>query len=172
MVAGIRSWEIIFLRSNIKKIFFEFQKFCYNFKDRYYIWGKMFPSKFFFIVVQFLFNVVLVSTVQQSESAINIHISPLFGFPSHLIHHRTLSRVPCAIQQVLISYLFYTQYQQSIYVNLSLSVHPIPSFPTWYPYICSLYMCLYFCFVNEIVYTNFFQMQRCAWTQRLSCRVK
>ena len=48
MVAGIRSWEIIFLRSNIKKNFFEFQKFCYNFKDRYYIWGKMFPSKFFF----------------------------------------------------------------------------------------------------------------------------
>ena len=30
-----------------------------------------------------------------------------FGFPSHLGHHRALSRVPCAIWLVLISYLFY-----------------------------------------------------------------
>ena len=29
---------------------------------------------------------MLVSSVQQSESAICIHISPLFGFPSHLDH--------------------------------------------------------------------------------------
>ena len=35
---------------------------------------------------------------------------PLFlKFPSHLGHHRTLSRVPCAIQYILINYLFYTQ---------------------------------------------------------------
>ena len=38
-----------------------------------------------------------VSAVQQSESAVRIHISPFFGFPSHLGHHRALSRVPCAI---------------------------------------------------------------------------
>ena len=38
-----------------------------------------------------------------------IHKYPLFfGFPSHLGHHRTLSRVPCAIQKVLISYLINT----------------------------------------------------------------
>ena len=40
-----------------------------------------------------------------------IHIYPIsFRFPSHLGHHRALSRVPCAIQLVLISYLliFYT----------------------------------------------------------------
>ena len=34
--------------------------------------------------------------------------SLLFGFPSPLGNHRPLSRVPCAIQSVLISYLFYT----------------------------------------------------------------
>ena len=34
--------------------------------------------------------------------------------------------------------------------------HPRP-FPPWYPYICSLHLCLYFCFVNKIGYTNFFQ---------------
>ena len=41
---------------------------------------------------------MLVSVVQQSESAISIHISPCFGFPSHLSHHRAQSRVPWAIQ--------------------------------------------------------------------------
>ena len=32
---------------------------------------------------------MLVSTIQQSESAIHIHI-PVFGFPSHLGDHSTL----------------------------------------------------------------------------------
>ena len=55
-----------------------------------------------------LYNVVLVSAVWQSESVIHIHISPLFGFPSRLGHHRALSRIPCAIQSVIISCLFNT----------------------------------------------------------------
>ena len=50
----------------------------------------------------------VVSTVQQNESVIHIHISPILGFPSHLCHHSALSRVPCTIQYALISYLFYT----------------------------------------------------------------
>ena len=33
-----------------------------------------------------LYNVVLVSTVQQSESAMHIHISSFLDFPSHLGH--------------------------------------------------------------------------------------
>ena len=45
----------------------------------------------------------------------------LFGFSFHLDHHRVLIRVPCAIQKVFISYLFYAQYKQCIYVN--------PNFP-------------------------------------------
>ena len=36
-----------------------------------------------------LYNVVLVFTVQQSESAIHICISAHFGFPSHLGHQVT-----------------------------------------------------------------------------------
>ena len=37
-----------------------------------------------------------------------VYIYPLFfGFPSHLGHYRAFSRVPCAIQLVFISYLFY-----------------------------------------------------------------
>ena len=44
-----------------------------------------------------LYNVVLVSAVQQSKSALHIYIYiyPLFfGFPSHLGHHRASSTVP------------------------------------------------------------------------------
>ena len=50
-----------------------------------------------FIKVQLLYNAVLVSAVQQSESAIWIHISPLFRFPSHSVTTEELSRVPCTI---------------------------------------------------------------------------
>ena len=45
-----------------------------------------------------------------------IYIISFYVFLSHLLHHRALSRVPCVIQQVLISYIFYTQYQQCIYI--------------------------------------------------------
>ena len=101
-----------------------------------------------------LYQFLLYSKVNQ----LYIYIYPLFfGFPSHLGHHRALSRVPCAIQQVLISYLFYTYYQQCIYVNSNLPIHPTLPFPPWYPYVCSLHLCLYFCFVNKIVYTSFFR---------------
>ena len=45
------------------------------------------------------------------KSAIHIPASPHCWFPSHLGHHRALSRGPCAVQQALISYLFYPYYQ-------------------------------------------------------------
>ena len=40
----------------------------------------------------------------------HIYLYPLFGFgfPSHVGHHRALNRVPCVVEQDLISYLFYT----------------------------------------------------------------
>ena len=46
-----------------------------------------------------------VSAIQQSESVTHMHI--LFIFFPHIGYYRVLSRVPCAIQYVLISYLFY-----------------------------------------------------------------
>ena len=52
-----------------------------------------------------------------------VYIYPVFlRFPSRLGHHRALSRVPRAIEQVLMSYLLYTQ--ECIYVNPNLQVHP------------------------------------------------
>ena len=64
-----------------------------------------------------LYNIVFVSAVQQNESDIHKRISPVFEFPSHLGHHRALSRVPGAIQSVLISYYLI---HGSVYVNPSL----------------------------------------------------
>ena len=72
------------------------------------------------------YNVVLVSDVQQSEESVICYL--LFfqtSFP--LDHHGALNRVPCHIQQVLISYLFYTQ--QCIYVNSNLPIYSTLSFP-------------------------------------------
>ena len=34
-------------------------------------------------------------------------------------------------------------------------------FPPWYPWICSLHLCLYYCFINKIIYTNFFRFHIC-----------
>ena len=53
-------------------------------------------------------SLVLVATVQRSESAKCTHASPLFWTPFPLSHHRALSRAPRAVRQLLISCVFYT----------------------------------------------------------------
>ena len=68
-----------------------------------------------------------------------IYMYPPFQI-SHLGHLSALSRVPCTIQWVLISYLFYTQYQYCICVNRSLPIHPISPFPLGI-HIFVLYIC-------------------------------
>ena len=90
-----------------------------------------------YICFTILCQFILYSKVNQ----LYVYICPLFfGFPSHLGHQRALSRVPCVVQQVLISYLFYTQYQQCIYVNPNLPIHPSPTSPlgihTFVLYVC------------------------------------
>ena len=93
-----------------------------------------------------LYNVVLVSTVQQSESVMCIHISPLISVSFHLGHHRASSRVPCAIQQILISYLFIPSIN-SVYM-------PIPTFQFIPPTSSQLGVHTFvslFLFVNKII---------------------
>ena len=82
---------------------------------------------------------LLASAVQQSELVICTHIAPLFqiSFP---FRKRALSRVPCATQQILISYLCYMYHQQCIYVSPSLPIRYSP-FPSWCPYIYSPCLC-------------------------------
>ena len=69
-----------------------------------------------------LYNIVLVSAVQQSEPAVHTHLSPLFEFPSHLGHQRALSSFPVWCSRLSLVAVLYTV----VYVFLShLPVHPI-----------------------------------------------
>ena len=52
-------------------------------------------------------HVVLVSGIQRSESDMDVNRVILF---SDTVHHKLLSRMSCALQQVLVNYLFYMQY--------------------------------------------------------------
>ena len=99
-----------------------------------------------------LYNVVLVSTVQQSESAICIHISPFLGFPSHLGHHRALSRVPVLYSRFSLV-IYFMHSINSVYMSIPISQFIPSPLPPWYPCVCSLHLCLYFCFANKIIYT-------------------
>ena len=63
------------------------------------------------------------------RSPMFIYIPSFFLFPPHLGHCKALSSVPCATQQVLISYLFYIQNQQCIYVNPNLQIPPTSPSP-------------------------------------------
>ena len=80
---------------------------------------------------------------------IYIYIYPLFfGFPSNLGHRGTLSRIPCSMQLVLISYLFYIW--QYTYVDPDLPIHPTPPFSLWCLYICSLQDLPNFLYLNIV----------------------
>ena len=116
----------------------------------------LFYFLFLIIGVYLLYNAVLVSTVQQNESAIHMHISPPFGLPSHSGHHSALSRLPCAREYVLINSLNKLYIVSIVYMCQSPSTASshLP-FPLWCLYICSLHLCLYFCFVNKTIYIIF-----------------
>ena len=80
----------------------------------------MVPTFEFFIKVQLIYNIVLVSAVQQLLSYIYVHII------SNMIYCRILNIIPCAVQQDLIIYLLYS----SLYLlirNSNLLLPPLPS---------------------------------------------
>ena len=94
--------------------------------------------------VQLFYIVVLVSSVQQSESAICIHISPVswtaFAFrPPHCIKQSSLCYTigSCQLSILYIVSIVY------VLISISQFLQPYP-FPPLYPYICSLPLCLYF----------------------------
>ena len=73
-----------------------------------------------------------------------MYVCPFFlQFPSHLGHHRALSRVSCAIQSMLISYLFYTQ--QCIYIYAS------PNLPIHSNHPCSLSICMFVFYTHGFI---------------------
>ena len=60
---------------------------------------------FFLNIIKFYWSI---ATLQCWVNHPCIYIYPLsFGFPSHLGHHKALSIVPLAIQEALISYVFW-----------------------------------------------------------------
>ena len=61
--------------------------------------------KNYFIEVYLIYNIVLISTVQQSDSVIPIHIF-LFIFFFIMVYHRMPNIVPCAIQWDPVVYPF------------------------------------------------------------------
>lgn len=73
---------------------------------------------------------------EHSESAIRIHV------PFFLRVTTALSRAPCALQWVLISYIFYI-------VSIS-QLTPLPFLP-WYSHIYSLHLRLYFWKASEFL---------------------
>ena len=87
---------------------------------------------------------MLVSAVQQSESALCVYISPLFGFPSHLGHHRALSWVPCAVNSLFSSVFYFVH--SSMWIPISQFIPALP------PQLSSLCLRLYFCFANRFIY--------------------
>ena len=73
-----------------------------------------------------------------------------FEFLSHLGHCRALSRVPCAHQLSvlrIVSVVVYVSIQTSEFITPHLFPHLVS--------VCSLRLCLYFCFANQIVCTTF-----------------
>ena len=72
---------------------------------------------------------VLVSTVYRNESALHIRICPPFVLPSPSSPHRALSRVPCAIREVLTVIYLHIVLIPRLYPSQSPnSSHP-PMFP-------------------------------------------
>ena len=87
--------------------------------------------KLIFIGIQLLYCVVLVSTVQQHESAICTAPFP-FGLPSHLGHHNALGRVPVLCRRAhqlsilyTVSIMYMCQFQSfdSSHLCFSLGIH-------------------------------------------------
>ena len=62
---------------------------------------------FFFVGVQLIYNVVLVSDAQQSVIQLYVYIySFFFRFFSHVGYHRILSRVPCVVGPCWLSVVY------------------------------------------------------------------
>ena len=68
-----------------------------SFKDLSHLEGQ----RLFFIEVQFIYNVVLITIIQQNDSVIFIYVFCLI-FLSIMVHHRILNTALCAIQLDLV----------------------------------------------------------------------
>ena len=82
--------------------------FCIN--QSFYTIQSQFPFLKNFIKVQLIYSVILISTIQQSDSVIYTYTFFFIFFPI-MVYHRILNIVPCAIPQDLV----YPLYNRSIF---------------------------------------------------------
>ena len=88
-----------------------------------------------------------------------LHLSPLYwiSFPFRSPQSTEQSSLCCTLGShqffTAAAAVFYTQYQQCMYINPSFPIHPF----TLLLSIHLFYMSVSLCFVNKIVYTNFFR---------------
>ena len=109
-----------------------------------------------------LYNVVLVSPVQQQESAICIHISPPSWTTRAILDYLQVIRQHWAGLPVLWSSfphaIYFTHSSVHMSVILSQFVPPCPSPPAptlCRPQVLSLHLCLYSCPANRFISTIF-----------------
>ena len=100
---------------------------------------------------QLLYDIVLVSPVQQSEPAVCIHVSPALFFISFPFR----SSQSIELHSMFL-FIYFIRSINSVYMLIPVSqFSPNSTHPPWYPHICSLY--LHFCFTNKIIYTIFLE---------------
>ena len=114
---------------------------------------KLEISQHCFIGVLLLHNVMLVSAVQQSGSAICTHMSPVSwaSFPP-LSPRPIITQLPVLHRSFPLATLVYTRH--CLYVNATLPTHPTPLFPLWV-HVRSLYPRFYSCLGNRFICTIF-----------------
>ena len=100
-----------------------------------------FSFSLFIIDVQLIYNIVLVSSVQQSDSVTHTYMF-FFRFFSVIGYYKIWSIVSCAIRQVLV-YVFYIQ--QCVHVNPQFLIHhplplPLSPFVTVFVFYVSIYV--------------------------------
>ena len=97
--------------------FFQSLNLCFLFIQLFYL----FIFLLYYKSVQLIYSVVFL--LQSEKSPLYTHMySFFFKFYSHVGHFRVLNRVPCAVQQVLTSDLFYVYL--CVYVSSNLPVYP------------------------------------------------
>ena len=74
-------------------------------------------------------------------------ILSFMDFLPHLGHHRALSFLYSRFSLVICFLYSINSVYMSMPVSQFFPPHPSP----WYPYICSLCLCLYFCFANKAI---------------------
>ena len=83
---------------------------------------------------------------------IHQHVAPPFWTSLSSGHCRALSSVPCAPWWVLMIHFIDSSVHMPIPVAQFLPPSPLPP---WDSHICSLHLCLWFCFADKIICTSF-----------------